>query len=191
MSRLFSYSKIKDTVNFDGMLPGQKSRVSDIDVQFAGLIKPSTNVEYVENGEVVGLVRVQDEKINVMTVVDSKSDLYATASKGVVLADVKGAFERLAGPNYIYKHAKETTVTVMTQGYVWVPVQDDGTILANTKVYVKDGGVYTSSSDGAVELPNAKFTGLNGYPLTSKQNGTSSGKLTGRTAEICLGVSLL
>ena len=187
MSALFNYSKIKDTVNFGGMLPGQNSRTHEIPVHYAGLIK--ANKGYVENGEVVGLHREISEGLSVLLAVDSKETEFASAQKGIVLADVRGQVERYAGPNFIYKHPTNTTVTVMTQGYVWVPVQDDGTIVAEAEVFVDaNGGIVTT---GGTKLTNAKFTGLYGYPLSSKQNGTEGSKLTGKTAEICLGANLI
>ena len=202
MSKLFKYSKVKDVVNFDGMLPGQKSRTTQLDVHYAGLIG-STDldgeaIEYVENGELVVLYRAGEDSsgkldyngvfINKATVDEFSDNL----TYGVVLADVKGQTERTPGPNFIYKHLPNTTVTVMTKGYVFVPIQDDGAIVAGASVYTdKKGGIGTASlGEGKVELTKAKFTGLYGYPLSSKQNGTQGANLTGRTAEIVLDVDL-
>lgn len=203
MSRLFNYSQIKDTANFDGMLPGQQSRVHNTDVKFATIVNPvdlsDVAVEYLESGELVTLHRGNEKTdgIDYKTVYANRgtvAEFSASEPYGVVVADVRGQMTRVAGPNFIYKHPANHTVTVLTQGYIYVPVQDNGEILANGSVYTdKVGGILTASStnENKVELPNAKFTGLWGYPLTSKQNGTSSTNLTGKTAEILLTVGLL
>lgn len=203
MSRLFNYSQIKDTANFDGMLPGQQSRVHNTDVKFATIVNPvdlsNGAVEYLESGELVTLHRGNEKTGGVAynTVYANRgtvAEFSANEPYGVVVADVRGQMTRNAGPNFIYKHPANHTVTVLTQGYIYVPVQDNGDILANGSVYTnKVGGILTASSSDSnkVELPNAKFTGLWGYPLTSKQNGTSSTNLTGKTAEILLTVGLL
>ena len=202
MSKLFKYSKVKDVVNFDGMLPGQKSRTTPTDVQYAGLIRnvdlDGEAIEYVENGELVVLHRGTDGSDGKLTYsgvfVDkaTATEFSANEAYGVVLADIKGQTERTPGPNFIYKHLPNTTVTVMTKGYVFVPIQDNGDIVAGASVYTdKKGGIGTASlGEGKVELTKAKFTGLYGYPLSSKQNGTQGTNLTGRTAEIVLDVDL-
>lgn len=213
MSKLFKYSKVKDVVNFDGMLPGQKSRTTPTDIHYAGLIKnvdlDGNAIEYVENGELVVLDRGTDGSTGKLTysgvfVNKSTADEFTnTLTYGVVLADIKGQTERTPGPNFIYKHLPNTTVTVMTKGYVYVPIQDNGDIVAGGSVYTdKKGGIFTTvlteeaETEGeedvvlTVEIPNAKFTGLWGYPLSSKQNGTQGTNLTGRTAEIVLDVDL-
>ncbi len=202
MSKLFKYSKVKDVVNFDGMLPGQKSRTTQLDVHYAGLIRDvdldNEAIEYVENGELVVLHRGTDGSEGKLTYsgvfVDKSTATEFSGSEtyGVVLADVKGQTERTPGPNFIYKHLPNTTVSVMTKGYVFVPIQDDGAIVAGGSVYTdKKGGIGTASLAGEkVELTKAKFTGLYGYPLSSKQNGTEGANLTGRTAEIVLDVDL-
>ena len=199
MSKLFKYSKVKDVVNFGGMLPGQKSRTTPTDVHYAGLIDNydiiGDPIEYVENGELVALDRKPDypEIYNVVIVKKlSESEFVESDPYGIILADVKGQTERTPGPNFIYKHLPNTTVTVMTKGYVYVPIQDNGATNAGNKVYTdKKGGIVTASYAGEkVELTKAKFTGLYGYPLSSKQNGTQGTNLTGRTAEIVLDVDL-
>ena len=203
MSKLFKYSKVKDVVNFDCMLPGQVSRNAyGEDIRYAGLINTQdadgTSIEYVENGELVVLHRGTDGsagKLKYSGVFVEKAtvdDFSDEKTYGVVLADVKGQTERTPGPNFIYKHLPNTTVTVMTKGYVYVPIQDDGGIVAGASVYTdKKGGIGTASLAGEkVELTKAKFTGLYGYPLSSKQNGTQGTNLTGRTAEIVLDVDL-
>lgn len=202
MSKLFKYSKVKDVVNFDCMLPGQKSRTTPTDVHYAGLIRyvdmDGEKIEYVENGELVVLFRYDNESLGKLTyngVFANKAtanEFSDNLTYGVVLADVKGQTERNPGPNFIYKHLPNTTVTVMTKGYVFVPIQDDGAIVAGGSVYTdKKGGIVTGKFAGEkVELTKAKFTGLYGYPLSSKQNGTQGTNLTGRTAEIVLDVDL-
>ena len=200
MSKLFKYSTLKDTVNFDGFLPGQKSRASNVDTIYAGIAE-----EVLENGQIVHLHRDKDDHGTLglfAKPIESEEDLDAF---GVVLQDVKAQELRFGlGTQLIYDYPENRAVSVLTKGYVWVPVQDTGSVLAGNPVYVRVaksesnpalpvGGVETALiEDETVLLPNAKFTGAEGFPLSGTNNGsTELDGLTGRTAEIVIEIELI
>ena len=98
---------------------------------------------------------------------------------------------------FIYKY-KNQSISVLRTGYVWVPVQDNGTITAGGAVYVRTkadatntalpiGGIETGADSGdCLAWTGATFTGQVGFPLSATTNGTSSSGLTARVAQIKL-----
>lgn len=195
MSKIFNYSGVKDTLNFNGKLPGQLGDVMPGKDIYAALAN-----ETIEDGQLVFVDSSKDLRGFVARVAKpiEESDT-AVKFTGIVLKDVHGQLGRSAlGSQHISEYAKGQAVSVLTQGSVHVPVQDAGAITANGKVYVRIaesatnanlpiGGIETASISGeTVEWTNAKFTGLYGYPQKSTADGTTATALTGRTAEIVI-----
>ena len=199
MSKIFKYTSVKDVVNFDGFLPGQKSRVSPNDVTYAVIAD-----ETLENGQLVNLFREKDDHGTLALfgkAITSAEDLNEV---GVVLQDVKAQeFRTSFRPQFIYEYPENRAVSVLRKGYVYVPVQNSGAVTPESDVYVRTvasedneslpvGGIETASGEGLTKLEGAKFTGAYGYPLSGTNDGsTVVNGLTGKTAEIVINFELI
>lgn len=197
MSKIFNYTKGYDVIKFDTIgacLPGYASTLAPIFASFAGIVAD----DYVENGQLVKVVRDTEEKMNALTIEGIVANDAATDVAGVVMSDLKGQhFINDSGVQYIYQTAKGQTATVLRNGYIWVPVQNaTPTIAKGGAVYMRNkasttntalpiGGIESASISGEnVALTNFEFTGLVGFPCTGQNNGTTTTGLTGRTAQV-------
>lgn len=197
MSKIFNYTKGYDVIKFDTIgacLPGYASTLAPIFASFAGIVAD----DYVENGQLVKVVRDTTDKMNALTIKGIVANDAATAVAGVVMSDLKGQhFINDSGVQYIYQTAKGQTATVLRNGYIWVPVQTaTPTIAKGGAVYMRNkasatntalpiGGIESSAVSGEnVALTNFEFTGLVGFPCTGQNNGTTTTGLTGRTAQV-------
>ena len=197
MSKIFNYTKGYDVIKFDTIgacLPGYASTLAPIFASFAGIV----SADYVENGQLVKVVRDTAEKMNALTIEGIVANDTATAVAGVVMSDLKGQhFINDSGVQYVYKTAKGQTATVLRNGYIWVPVQNaTPTIAKGSAVYMRNkasttntalpiGGIESAAASGEnVALTNFEFTGLVGFPCTGQNNGTTTTGLTGRTAQV-------
>lgn len=197
MSKIFNYTKGYDVIKFDTIgacLPGYASTLAPIFASFAGIVAD----DYVENGQLVKVVRDTTEKMNALTIKGIVANDAATAVAGVVMSDLKGQhFINDSGVQYVYQTAKGQTATVLRNGYIWVPVQNaTPTIAKGGAVYMRNkasttntalpiGGIESSAVSGEnVALTNFEFTGLVGFPCTGQNNGTTTTGLTGRTAQV-------
>lgn len=197
MSKIFNYTKGYDVIKFDTIgacLPGYASTLAPIFASFAGIVAD----DYVENGQLVKVVRDTTEKMNALTIKGIVANDAATAVAGVVMSDLKGQhFINDSGVQYIYQTAKGQTATVLRNGYIWVPVQNaTPTIAKGGAVYMRNkasstntalpiGGIESAAASGEnVALTNFEFTGLVGFPCTGQNNGTTTTGLTGRTAQV-------
>lgn len=197
MSKIFNYTKGYDVIKFDTIgacLPGYASTLAPIFASFAGIVAD----DYVENGQLVKVVRDTTEKMNALTIKGIVETDAATAVAGVVMSDLKGQhFINDSGVQYIYQTAKGQTATVLRNGYIWVPVQNaTSTIAKGGAVYMRNkasstntalpiGGIESAAASGEnVALTNFEFTGLVGFPCTGQNNGTTTTGLTGRTAQV-------
>lgn len=197
MSKIFNYTKGYDVIKFDTIgacLPGYASTLAPIFASFAGIVAD----DYVENGQLVKVVRDNTGKMNALTIKGIVANDAATAVAGVVMSDLKGQhFINDSGIQYVYQTAKGQTATVLRNGYIWVPVQNaTPTIAKGGAVYMRNkasttntalpiGGIESSAVSGEnVALANFEFTGLVGFPCTGQNNGTTTTGLTGRTAQV-------
>lgn len=197
MSKIFNYTKGYDVIKFDTIgacLPGYASTLAPIFASFAGIVAD----DYVENGQLVKVVRDTTGKMNALTIKGIVANDAATAVAGVVMSDLKGQhFINNSGVQYIYQTAKGQTATVLRNGYIWVPVQNaTPTIAKGGAVYMRNkasstntalpiGGIESAALSGEnVALTNFEFTGLVGFPCTGQNNGTTTTGLTGRTAQV-------
>ena len=197
MSKIFNYTKGYDVIKFDTIgacLPGYASTLAPIFASFAGIVAD----DYVENGQLVKVVRDTTGKMNALTIKGIVANDAATAVAGVVMSDLKGQhFINDSGVQYVYQTAKGQTATVLRNGYIWVPVQNaTPTIAKGGAVYMRNkasatntalpiGGVESAAASGEnVALTNFEFTGLVGFPCTGQNNGTTTTGLTGRTAQV-------
>lgn len=197
MSKIFNYTKGYDVIKFDTIgacLPGYASTLAPIFASFAGIVAD----DYVENGQLVKVVRDTEEKMNALTIEGIVANDAATVVAGVVMSDLKGQhFINDSGVQYVYQTAKGQTATVLRNGYIWVPVQNaTPTIAKGGAVYMRNkasstntalpiGGIESASISGEnVALTNFEFTGLVGFPCTGQNNGTTTTGLTGRTAQV-------
>lgn len=197
MSKIFNYTKGYDVIKFDTIgacLPGYASTLAPIFASFAGIVAD----DYVENGQLVKVVRDTTGKMNALTIKGIVANDAATAVAGVVMSDLKGQhFINDSGIQYVYQTAKGQTATVLRNGYIWVPVQNaTPTIAKGGAVYMRNkasttntalpiGGIESSAvSSENVVLTNFEFTGLVGFPCTGQNNGTTTTGLTGRTAQV-------
>lgn len=197
MSKIFNYTKGYDVIKFDTIgacLPGYASTLAPIFASFAGIVAD----DYVENGQLVKVVRDTSEKMNALTIEGIVANDAATVVAGVVMSDLKGQhFINDSGVQYIYQTAKGQTATVLRNGYIWVPVQNaTPTIAKGGAVYMRNkasttntalpiGGIESAAvSNETVALTNFEFTGLVGFPCTGQNNGTTTTGLTGRTAQV-------
>lgn len=197
MSKIFNYTKGYDVIKFDTIgacLPGYASTLAPIFASFAGIVAD----DYVENGQLVKVVRDNTGKMNALTIKGIVANDTATAVAGVVMSDLKGQhFINDSGVQYIYQTAKGQTATVLRNGYIWVPVQNaTPTIAKGGAVYMRNkasstntalpiGGIESAAvSSENVALTNFEFTGLVGFPCTGQNNGTTTTGLTGRTAQV-------
>ena len=197
MSKIFNYTKGYDVIKFDTIgacLPGYASTLAPIFASFAGIVAD----DYVENGQLVKVVRDTTGKMNALTIKGIVANDTATVVAGVVMSDLKGQhFINDSGVQYIYQTAKGQTATVLRNGYIWVPVQNaTPTIAKGGAVYMRNkasttntalpiGGIESSAvSSENVALTNFEFTGLVGFPCTGQNNGTTTTGLTGRTAQV-------
>lgn len=197
MSKIFNYTKGYDVIKFDTIgacLPGYASTLAPIFASFAGIVAD----DYVENGQLVKVVRDTTGKMNALTIKGIVANDTATVVAGVVMSDLKGQhFINDSGVQYVYQTAKGQTATVLRNGYIWVPVQNaTPTIAKGGAVYMRNkasttntalpiGGIESSAVSGEnVALTNFEFTGLVGFPCTGQNNGTTTTGLTGRTAQV-------
>ena len=197
MSKIFNYTKGYDVIKFDTIgacLPGYASTLAPIFASFAGIVAD----DYVENGQLVKVVRDTTGKMNALTIKGIVANDAATVVAGVVMSDLKGQhFINDSGIQYVYQTAKGQTATVLRNGYIWVPVQNaTPTIAKGGAVYMRNkasttntalpiGGIESASISGEnVALTNFEFTGLVGFPCTGQNNGTTTTGLTGRTAQV-------
>ena len=197
MSKIFNYTKGYDVIKFDTIgacLPGYASTLAPIFASFAGIVAD----DYVENGQLVKVVRDTTGKMNALTIKGIVANDTATVVAGVVMSDLKGQhFINDSGVQYIYQTAKGQTATVLRNGYIWVPVQNaTPTIAKGGAVYMRNkasttntalpiGGIESSAvSSENVALTNFEFTGLVGFPCTGQNNGSTATGLTGRTAQV-------
>mgnify|MGYP001771533842 CR=1 FL=1 len=200
MSKIFNYTKGYDVIKFDTIgacLPGYASTLAPIFASFAGIVAD----DYVENGQLVKVVRDTTGKMNALTIKGIVANDAATAVAGVVMSDLKGQhFINDSGVQYVYQTAKGQTATVLRNGYIWVPVQNTTpTITKGGTVYMRNvagaastaqqyypiGGIESVADSGKnVALTNFEFTGLVGFPCTGQNNGTTTTGLTGRTAQV-------
>ena len=197
MSKIFNYTKGYDVIKFDTIgacLPGYASTLAPIFASFAGIVAD----DYVENGQLVKVVRDTTGKMNALTIKGIVANDAATAVAGVVMSDLKGQhFINDSGIQYVYQTAKGQTATILRNGYIWVPVQNvTPTIAKGGAVYMRNkasttntalpiGGIESSAVSGEnVALTNFEFTGLVGFPCTGQNNGTTTTGLTGRTAQV-------
>lgn len=197
MSKIFNYTKGYDVIKFDTIgacLPGYASTLAPIFASFAGIVAD----DYVENGQLVKVVRDTTGKMNALTIKGIVANDAATAVAGVVMSDLKGQhFINDSGVQYVYQTAKGQTATVLRNGYIWVPVQNaTPTIAKGGAVYMRNkasttntalpiGGIESAAVSGEnVALTNFEFTGLVGFPCTGQNNGTTTTGLTGRTAQV-------
>ena len=136
MSKIFNYTKGYDVIKFDTIgacLPGYASTLAPIFASFAGIVAD----DYVENGQLVKVVRDTTGKMNALTIKGIVANDAATAVAGVVMSDLKGQhFINDSGVQYVYQTAKGQTATVLRNGYIWVPVQNA------TPTIAKGGAVY-------------------------------------------------
>lgn len=188
MSTIFNYSSMKDTANKNGMLPGQKSRVTPVDVIRS---KASSVTSEIYDGMLVKLV-VDANGVERVEPITSASDKVF----GVVVQDLRASREvaTFGQPTYITKYIPGTTVSVMLKGYIYVPVHTAGAIVAGSKVHMLTTAsgkapVGAIATTGGEEI-NAVFTGNYGYPLSSKQDGSTASALTAKTAEIAVDFDL-
>lgn len=176
---IFNYSDLKDVVSRDGaMLPGQKSRVTNVDTIVA---KPSNPTKEIFDGMLVKLV---DGKVEPIT---SASDVVF----GIVVEDLraqrKGGTFDFGGTQMITSYYPGAIVSVMQKGFIYVPVVGGATITSGTAVkYTNEGKV---SLSGANTLENAYYTGNSGFPLSAQTVGDGEEE-TSRTAEIVIDFSL-
>lgn len=197
MSKIFNYTKGYDVIKFDTIgacLPGYASTLAPIFASFAGIVAD----DYVENGQLVKVVRDTTGKMNALTIKGIVANDTATVVAGVVMSDLKGQhFINDSGVQYVYQTAKGQTATVLRNGYIWVPVQNaTPTIAKGGAVYMRNkasttntalpiGGIESAAASGEnVALTNFEFTGLVGFPCTGQNNGTTTTGLTGRTAQV-------
>lgn len=197
MSKIFNYTKGYDVIKFDTIgacLPGYASTLAPIFASFAGIVAD----DYVENGQLVKVVRDTTGKMNALTIKGIVANDAATVVAGVVMSDLKGQhFINDSGVQYVYQTAKGQTATVLRNGYIWVPVQNaTPTIAKGGAVYMRNkasstntalpiGGIESAAlSSENVALTNFEFTGLVGFPCTGQNNGTTTTGLTGRTAQV-------
>lgn len=186
MSTIFNYSKMKDTVG-KGMLPGQKSRASNVDVIRS---KASSLTADIYDGMLVKLV-VDANGVERVEPATTATDVF-----GVVVQDLRSQREavKFGEPQYISKYIPGSTVSVMVKGYIYVPVHSTGVVTAGSPVQMlttaKDkapvGAVVTTGGTAI----NAVFTGNYGFPLSSKQDGSTASALTAKTAEIVVDFDL-
>ncbi len=187
MSTIFNYSKMKDTVGV-GMLPGQKSRASNVDVIRS---KASSVTAEIYDGMLV-TIKVDANGVERVEPITSADDIVF----GVVVQDLRSQREgvKFGEAQYISKYIPGASVSVMLKGYIYVPVHTAGAITAGSAVHMLTtasgkapiGAVATT---GGKEI-NAVFTGNYGYPLSSKQDGSTSSALTAKTAEIVVDFQL-
>jgi len=186
-SILFNYSKIKDTINWDALLPGQRGKMAPNDVVFAGIVKAG---ETLENGQAVKVEYGTDG-----AAIFSKATTAANFV-GFVLQDVEAQRngETFGKPQFIYEYPAGKQVQVLTQGYIAVPLQTASPdVTAGAPVYIRTaaadgkavGSIESLAANGTV-LTNVSFTGRAGFPLAASTNGTSASALTGRTALVLI-----
>ena len=183
-SKLFNYTRVKDTINWEGLLPGQRGKLAPNDVVIAGVVKRG---ETLENGQAVEV-----------SYGDDGSAIFANATAankfvGFVLQDILAQRngETFGTPQFIYEYPAGRQVQVLTQGYIAVPLQTaNPTVTAGGTVYIRttaaDGkqiGSIESLAANGTALTGVTFTGRIGFPLSGSQDGTTAADaLTGRTA---------
>lgn len=190
MAKFFDYSRVSDVYSTRGAaLPGQFTTDAGM-TTFAAVagedLEPGQAVQItVENGVVIASNCTNADKL-----------------AGIVLLDVHAQVSRDSLKHeFINKFEKGSTVSVVRKGYVWIPIENaTPTVVHDGSVYLRSvadagklvGGFATAadSSNNAV-INGVKLTGNVGFPLSGKNNGTTSTAVTGRTAEVKVELGLL
>lgn len=192
-STIFDYSKgVKDTLNFDGFLPGQETKGHPNFLAMSAIVK---NGKTVEAGMAVKITRATAGNLVVEPIeADDTADKFA----GIIERDEQSQkdYTLFGGPQFIYAFPAGMNVSLVRNGYVAVPVQNaTPTISLNGTLYMRIktgagkvvGGIESAAdTTNTVALTKCHFTGLSGYPTGSTNDGTTSTQITGRTAEILL-----
>lgn len=195
-STIFNYSGVKDTVNFSAGLPGQRGRISPLDLIVTAIVKSGKTLE---NGMACKITFNATSKVYEAEPIEASDNL--NVFDGFVIQDVTAQKSdySIGGPQFIYSYVG-VPVSILRNGYVWVPVQNASpTIASGGKVYMRTvaDGTITNLPIGGIEsaddstdtgdLANVFFTGQAGFPLQGTNNGTTvAGGLTGRTALVML-----
>ena len=195
MAKYFNYTKPYEVFSKVGAaLPGFQTTLAPQPITFAAVA-----AEELEAGQLVEVTKSNGVfKVSKCTA--------AAKAAGIVLADVHAQIVREGlGNQQIYAFAAGQTVTVMREGYVWVPVQDaTPTITRGNAVYVRIaadsdndaaliGGIESAAvSDETAQVSAIVWTGNVGFPETGNNNGsTETYGATGRTAEVKVQLGLL
>lgn len=192
----FNYnSSVKEVFSKVGAaLPGKQTVLAPQPIVFAAVA-----AENLEAGQAVEVTKVNGVfKVSHCTA--------AAKFAGIVLADVHAQAIRTGnGVQHIAIFPAGSTVSVLREGYVWVPVQNaTPTITRGNAAYVRIaadsnnaalevGGLESASvTNQTAALTGCTFTGNYGFPLQGENNGsTVANGATGRTAEVKVELGLL
>lgn len=195
MAKFFNYTKPFEVFSKVGAaLPGFQTTLAPQPIVFAAIAD-----EDLEAGQLVEVAKSNG-------VFKVKHCTAAAKAAGIVLADVHAQIVREGlGNQQIFAFAKGQTVSVMREGYVWVPVQDaTPTITRDAAIYVRIaadsgndaaliGGIESASvASETAQVTGIVWTGNYGFPETGQNNGsTETYGATGRTAEVKVQLGLL
>jgi hypothetical protein len=191
-STIFNYSGVKDTVNFSAGLPGQRGRISPLDLIVTAIVKSGKTLE---NGMACKITFNSTSKVYEAEPIAANDSV--DVFDGFVIQDITAQKSdyTVGGPQFIYSYVG-VPVSVLRNGYVWIPVQNaTPTITSGGAVYMRTvadatitnlpiGGIESAddSTDTSI-LAKVLFTGQYGFPLQGTNNGTTvASGLTGRTA---------
>ena len=195
MAKFFNYTKPYEVFSKVGAaLPGFQTTLAPQPIVFAAVA-----AEDLEAGQLVEVAKSNGVfKVSHCTA--------ANKAAGIVLADVHAQVVRDGLANQqIYAFKAGQTVSVMREGYVWVPVQDaTPTITRNAAIYVRIaadsdnaaaqvGGIESASvASETAQVTGIVWTGNYGFPESGNNNGsTVANGATGRTAEVKIELGLL
>ena len=173
-----------------GYIPGQIAKTGWKRVE---PVNSSSPAEAIEFGQVVKRVPGFAPIVTAIDEDDDPARFFGIAVKDVTSEAVANL--NLNNPRYIKQYFSGTAISVMTEGYICVPVQNGNPVVGDP-VYVRItpsetntdlpiGGIETAGV-GCVKWKGARFESDAFYPFKGTNNGTSINGVTSKCAIISL-----
>lgn len=173
-----------------GYLPGQIAKTGWERVEPVNSASPAMPIEF---GQVVKRTHTATPIVTEIEEDDEAPRFFGIAVKDVTSEAVANL--ALNNPRYIKQYFSGTAISVMTEGFVCVPVQNGNPVVGDP-VYVRVqpsetnsdlpiGGIETAGV-GCVKWKGAKFESEGFYPFKGRNNGTSVNGVTSKCAIISL-----
>lgn len=173
-----------------GNYPGQISKTGFERKEAFNSSSPSDRIEF---GQVVKRIGGASPYVTAISADDTAPRFFGVAINDVLSESIANL--DLTNPRLIKQYFSGSVVSVLTEGFICVPVQNGNPVVGDP-VYVRIaasetnsalpiGGIETAGT-GCVKWKGARFESTGFYPFISTNNGTSASGVTGKCAIIFL-----